>query len=186
MNLVTCALAHVLKGCTFIQTKLRNKLLRIMFLDPNNPCILNITRPLSIKISSYHNIVEAYVKWWITYFKNEPAWGGGAYCGWGCTHNNILITIDLKSDDCDCRCIQMYFLSTVVGLLIAIWSKWEWQALSTMRSSCGEQWVEMHFNGVRENSSQKLSPSIYHNPICVNLKETDFICLLKIKMGPFG
>ncbi len=65
---------------------------------------------------------------------------GGPYCGWGCTHNmlNMLITIDIKTDDCDCRCIQACFWSAIVGLLIAIWSKWEWQALCMMRSSLAE------------------------------------------------
>lgn len=146
--------------------------------------------PLSINFSSYHNIVEAYVKWWITYFKNESAffWGGG-YCGWGCTHNNMLnmlITIDQDR----WLWLQMH---TSVFLECNSWAVNSYLEQMRMTGSkhdaqlsCGEPWVEMHFNGVRENSSQKLSPSIYHNPICVNLKDTDFIRLLTIKMGPFG
>lgn len=67
---------------------------------------------------------------------NLPFWGGPIVVEaahiicWICW---LLLT---KSDDC--RCIKMCFWSAIVGLLIAIWSKWEWQALSMMRSSLAE------------------------------------------------
>lgn len=61
-------------------------------------------------------------------------------------------------------------------------------SLSLMRSSLAERAVsgDAFQWGSRENSGQKLSPSIYHNPDCVNLKEAYFIYPLKINMGPFG